>query len=62
MCNYMSFDFNKFIIIDANTHPFLRDTKSKAYKLVKTPDGNTKLITFFKSWADLQRAKKMTVN
>jgi hypothetical protein len=50
------------LTVDANAHPFLRDAKAKSYKLVKTPDGTTKLIAYFKSWADLQRTKKMTVN
>jgi hypothetical protein len=50
------------LIVDANAHPFLRDVKAKSYKLVKIPDGSTKLIAYFKSWADLQRAKKMAVN
>jgi hypothetical protein len=50
------------LTVDANAHPFLRDAKAKSYKLVKTPDGTTKLIAFFESWADLQHAKKMTVN
>jgi hypothetical protein len=50
------------LIVDANAHPFLRDAKAKSYKLVKIPDGSIKLIAFFESWADLQRAKKMTVN
>jgi hypothetical protein len=52
----------KSLIVDANAHPFLRDAKVKSYKLVKTPDSSTKLIAYFESWADLQRAKKMTVN
>jgi hypothetical protein len=41
------------LIVDANTHPFLKDAKIKSYKLVKIPDGLTKLIAYFKSWADL---------
>jgi hypothetical protein len=53
---------NESLIVDANAHPFLRDAKVKSYKLVKAPDSSTKLIAYFESWADLQRAKKMTVN
>jgi hypothetical protein len=52
----------KSLLVDANAHPFLRDAKVKSYKLVKIPDGSTKLIAYFESWADLQHAKKMTVN
>jgi hypothetical protein len=50
------------LIVDANAHPFLRDAKAKSYKLAKIPDSSTKLIAYFESWADLQHAKKMTVN
>jgi hypothetical protein len=50
------------LIVDANAHLFLKDAKAKSYKLVKTPDGSTKLVAYFESWADLQCAKKMTVN
>jgi hypothetical protein len=44
----------KSLTVDVNTYPFLKNAKSKSYKLV--------LITYFKSWADLQNAKKMTIN
>jgi hypothetical protein len=36
--------------VDGNVHPFLREANAKAYKLVKLPDGTTKLIAFLESW------------
>jgi hypothetical protein len=50
------------LIINANAHLFLREAKVKSYKLVKTSDNNTKLIRYFKSWADLQKALKFSIN
>jgi hypothetical protein len=44
--NSITYDF---LIIDTNVHPFLREAKAKSYKLVKIPDGHTKLIAYFKS-------------
>jgi hypothetical protein len=51
-----------FLIININTYPFLKEAKAKLYKLVKTPDSQTKLIAYFEFWTDLQKAKKITVN
>jgi hypothetical protein len=53
----------KSLIINTNAHSFLRNAKAKSYdKLVKTPEGLTKLIAYFEFWVDLQRAKNTTVN